>query len=180
MRRTLPNNKEERLDLLKQKAAELPDFVWIPDFVSISGSTIFAEREPNDLDTVIRMEGIDSMLTLKLKRVLEETLGASPHIILEPAGPNWSYLPIYDLVLRKKSQFIVQEIEEPEFKEKLYHQRAASEKVLAEAKKSFEENRLEPFRFYLPMKPTRITLPGQRQTVDRFCSYFRSSSINRF
>jgi len=172
MRRTLPNNKEERLDLLKQKAAELPDFVWIPDFVSISGSTIFAEREPNDLDTVIRMEGIDSMLTLKLKRVLEETLGASPHIILEPAGPNWSYLPIYDLVLRKKSQFIVQEIEEPEFKEKLYHQRAASEKVLAEAKKSFEENRLEPFRFYLPMKPTRITLPGQRQIVDRFCSYF--------
>jgi len=165
-------NKDQRLAWLKAQSKDLPDFVWIPDFISITGSTMFANREPQDMDIVIKAENVDSLLSVKLTRVAKETYQAKPHLILEPAGPNWPYLPIYDLVLKKKSVLEIHEIEEPEFAERLYHQRAASEKTMADAQKSKEEDSIELFRFYLPMKPTRITLPQERQTVDRFVSYF--------
>jgi len=164
--------RDKRLAWLSSRAQELPDFVWIPDFISITGSTIFADRPPHDLDVVARAERMDSLLGLKLDRVFREYFDRSPHLIPEPAGPNWPYLPLYDLVLRKKPQFEVVPINEPEFASHIYHQRAASEEVKRQAHQSLEEDKLKLFRFYLPMKPTRITLAGERQTVSRFVSYF--------
>jgi len=165
-------DKEERTAWLISKAKNLPDFVWIPDFISITGSTIFADRPPRDLDVVARADTMDSLLSLKLDRVFREYFDRSPHLVLEPAGPNWPYLPLYDLVLRKKSQFEVTAIEEPEFARRIYHQRAATEEVVKQAEQSRLEDKLKLFTFYLAMKPTRITLAGERQTVDRFVSYF--------
>jgi len=164
--------KDKRLSWLTSHARELPDFVWIPDFVSITGSTLFADRPPHDLDVVARVDKMDSLLGLKLDRVFREYFDRSPHLVLEPAGPNWPYLPLYDLVLRKKSKFEVTAIEEPEFARRIYHQRAASEEVKRQAQATREEDKLMLFRFYLGIKPTRITLAGERQTVDRFVSYF--------
>lgn len=165
-------DKDKRLSWLSSRAQELPDFVWIPDFVSITGSTIFADRPPHDLDIVVRVDRMDSLLSLKLDRVFREYLEHPPHLVLEPAGPNWPYFPLYDLVLRKKNKFEVTSINEPEFARRIYHQRAATEEVAKQAQQSREEDKLKLFRFYLGMKPTRITLAGERQTVDRFVSYF--------
>lgn len=169
--------REGRLAELSSLAATLPDFVWVPDFVSITGSTIFAERDPHDMDVVIRADKVDTLLSVKLDRVLRQLFQRPPHLILERAGPNWPFLPIYDLVLRRKHAPQVVPINEPEFEQRLYHQRAAPPLIAAAAEQSRRDDALEPDRFYLPMKPTRITLAGERQTVKRFVSYFQEDDF---
>lgn len=170
-------HREDRLSALISQAQDLPDFVWVPDFVSITGSTIFAERDPHDMDVVIRADKVDTLLSVKLDRVLRQLFQRPPHLILERSGPNWPFLPIYDLVLRKKDRFQVVPINEPEFEQRLYHQRAAPPLIAAAAEQSRRDDALEPDRFYLSMKPTRITLAGERQTVKRFVSYFQEDDF---
>jgi len=168
-----PDKLAERLPWLIRNAQELPEFVWKPDFVAITGSTIFADRKPHDMDIVIKSDKLDSLLTLKLQRALSYHFDdPSLHWILEPSGPNWNFLSIYDLVLRPKKSRQVTELEEPQFQQELYHQRAAAPEVEEQARKSREEDKLKLFRFYLGMKPTRITLEGKRQTPERFVDFF--------
>jgi len=167
------SSKEDRQAWLISQAHNLPDFVWKPDYISITGSSIFAERLPHDMDIVLRDDTLDTALRIKLERALLENFpDLYPHFVPSTAGPNWPYLSIYDLCLIKKPEFKITSINEPEFERQLYHQRAATAEVAKQARESREEDKLKLFRFYLVLKPTRITLAGERQTVDRFVSYF--------
>ena len=175
------DNLAERLPWLIRNAQELPEFVWKPDFVCITGSTIFADRKPNDMDIVIRADKIDSLLSVKLQRALSYHFDAPQlHWVPEPSGPNWPYLPIYDLVLRPRKSPQVIKPEEPQFQKELYHQRAATPEVEQQARRSRQEDKLVLSRFYLGMKPTRITLEGKRQTVERFVDLFSKDDFPVF
>ena len=74
------------------------DFVYVPDFVCVTGSTLYHEagHEPNDLDVVVRRSDVWS----DLEEALAKHLGPEVSCIWEPRGPNWDFVPIYDLVLR--------------------------------------------------------------------------------
>lgn len=126
--RRLPPIKKELVDL------QLPEFVWIPSFVSIAGSTVYhaeglTDREPNDIDLILRASTdekgryvlvLDPALRLKLDRIMQANFGdKETQYTASPYGPNWDFLAIYDLVLKPRRQAISQ-IEEPEFKEEFY------------------------------------------------------------
>jgi len=113
---------------------QLPEFVWIPGFLSIAGSTIYAaegytDREPNDIDLIVRCSQdeqgrfilrLDQALRLKIDRIMEANLGdKSIQYTASPYGPNWDFAPIYDLVLRPRAP-IIQSMNEPQFKEEFY------------------------------------------------------------
>ena len=129
----------------------LPDFVWIPGFVSIAGSTIYhaeglTDREPNDLDLILRCEAdqktgrlfltLDPGLRLKLDRVMELNFGGNRDIqyTASTSGPNWDFLKIYDLILRARNPLQIEEVDEPEFKELLYKQADPYMEYLEEGK----------------------------------------------
>jgi hypothetical protein len=137
---------------------ELPEFVWIPSFISLAGSTIyhaegFTDREPNDIDIILRANEdergrfyltLDPGFRLKLDRIMEANFGDKPtQYSTSPYGPNWDFLAIYDLVLRPRSPLEIEELEEDEFKDQFY-------------KSTTETSKQEdPYMEYLPEQAKR-------------------------
>ena len=81
---------------------QLNDISIIPHYISIVGSLPNENRDPNDIDLLVRSDYPDSNLVLKVERVLEENgLKEKPHWIWSSKGPHSSYLPIFDLVVKK-------------------------------------------------------------------------------
>jgi len=90
----------------------LDEFVYIPDFVSIGGSYVNSPKGANDIDLVIRKEGWDEGLILKLGRILKELGTDRLHFVWSQTGPHSSYIPVFDLVLRPKNGFQRVEVDE--------------------------------------------------------------------
>jgi len=114
------------------EAAE--NFVYVPDFVSVSGGFIYhaPEREPADIDIVLKAYHRDPNVELKLQREILKTTELEPHWVYEPRGPNWDHMPLYDLVLVKKQNFEIRKVEDSqEFKDKFYDIQSA---VMPEAR----------------------------------------------
>ena len=114
------------------KIENLPAFIWIDSFLSLAGSILYERennREPNDIDIIIRAQEkdgkfwivLDPALKLKIDRILEKRFGNKfIEWIASSYGPNWRALPLYDLALvPRKAQKII-EINEPEFAEEFY------------------------------------------------------------
>jgi len=74
------------------EAAE--NFVYVPDFVSVSGGFIYhaPEREPADIDIVLKAYHRDPNVELKLQREILKTTELEPHWVYEPRGPNWDHM----------------------------------------------------------------------------------------
>lgn len=99
------------------------DFVYLDNYISLTGSFVYpgVKREPNDIDFVIRQSFPDSKLELKLVKMAKTlTPGKRVHFIYDPAGPTFHHLPLYDLVVRKKSEPKLHVVEEPEFARQFY------------------------------------------------------------
>ncbi len=131
-----------RADILLEKLNDLPEkFVWIPDFVSLTGSQVYAKnREPNDTDIVLRAQDlddrfyvvdkeadlqvpVDGSFALKLERLLIDKLGTKRVQYTNNAyGPGWSSAPLYDLCLVKREPLTLVDIgrREPAFAEMEY------------------------------------------------------------
>jgi ATP-dependent DNA ligase len=198
MREVSLEGEKTRADLLLERLAGLPDsFVWVPDFVSLTGSQIYAakDREPNDADVILRAqetEGgfelrvpVDAAFALKLERLLKESLGA-PHVQYtgNPYGPNWMHLPLYDLCLVRKPELVYRELNEPAFATTMYKAfktlsasalerllRGASAEVRRQAKVSYDEDEVVPGRPFVPLKPMRPAEESQRQLFSRFVDF---------
>lgn len=92
---------------------KLGDLVVIPDFVSIVGSTIQRpEKEPNDIDIVIRSKRPDAILERKIRSQFHPDIQHKLHLIYQPEGPTSSYLPLYDLSLRPQKKLKIKNIDE--------------------------------------------------------------------
>lgn len=87
-------------------AEGLIDFVGIPAYVNISGSYIYhkPDRKPNDIDIVVKNDSVCPKLTDSLSKIVKESTGLDPHFVWESRGPNWTFLPIYDLVYRVRKE----------------------------------------------------------------------------
>jgi len=111
---------------LEEKELYLPEFVWIPNFISLTGTAVYGIEEPHDLDLVIRCDGdfnlqVDDALNLKLNRVISENFpNKIQHLLASVYGPNWRHIPLYDLVLRPKKKFRVIDVDEKGFAAEFY------------------------------------------------------------
>ncbi|MEN3051288.1 MAG: hypothetical protein ABC596_05700 [Candidatus Methanosuratincola petrocarbonis] len=112
--------EDDRSQLLKDLHDKLPDsFIIVPNWASISGSLVYGQHEPHDIDVILRTNAPSGSL-LKLQRALQVALGKIPiQFSVEPEGPTWSYLELYDLVAIKRP-FRIERLAEPEFAEAFY------------------------------------------------------------
>lgn len=117
---------QDVLDKLK----DLPPHTWIHQFISLTGSMVYGtERTPNDLDIVVKAQKgekgdywvkLDPELRLKIDRILKERLGVeSSDWLNNPSGPNWQYVPLFNLSLVPVAPEL-QSVGEPEFAEEFY------------------------------------------------------------
>ena len=104
-----------------------PEFVWIPDFIILTGSTIYGKDAPHDVDIVVRIpepifssimehsRDIFDALSLKLRRIFNRPV----HFVPTSTGNNWDGIGLYDLVLRAKEPNGIS-IDEDEFRDIFY------------------------------------------------------------
>lgn len=163
---------------LLEKAQQLKDIgviVLIPDYASWSGSTLFSKgRNPNDFEWIVKDDNLTSDKALKLERLSEHLFpGIPPHFVSSLTGPNWRNLPVYDLALVPKPEFEIREIDYSGFQDVFYESealleqapRAASPEVKKQGQVSKKQDSVKPGRFFLAMKPVRVTEKGERQSI---------------
>jgi len=105
-------NTERAKNLFEQ----LPNSVVVlPQWACLTGSYLYGDpqRQPNDIDVIFRQrEPVADNAALKLQRAIKELTGLNAQFILEPAGPNWSYMPLYDLVAIKRPEWEIEVVHE--------------------------------------------------------------------
>jgi len=142
---------EKRLPNLDEIFERLPqEFVVLPSWASLSGTAAYpqVEREPRDLDVILRQERLTGTGDLKIHRILAKFTGRDIHLVPCPYGPVWGHIPLYDLVARKKKELEYVDVGEEEFASQFYK---SIEKIKAPEIKLIEESRLiKPGKPYKP------------------------------
>lgn len=120
----------EETDLSKLK---VPTIIFIPKFLRVSGSQIYARnRSPKDIDIIVCGEEeeekgrtvvvLDKSLRLKVDRFIKERFKIKGETCWHgtPFGANWKNLPIFDLALIPRNPLKFEEMNESEFAEEFY------------------------------------------------------------
>jgi hypothetical protein len=106
-----PESRAQESDKNTKGIGRLPSVVLVPDFVSVSGSFLYhAEgRAPADIDIIYKSPRRDPVLESALRRQLSEAVPhLDAHFVWEQRGPNWSHVPLFDLVARRTSDEITE------------------------------------------------------------------------
>jgi len=82
----------------------LEETTLIPEFVSLVGSYVVDPEEAEDLDILVRKNTRDESIEMKVSRALAQQIEKYCHYIYAPAGPHGSYVPLFDLVLKPRSE----------------------------------------------------------------------------
>ncbi|HDN73723.1 MAG TPA: hypothetical protein ENG16_01695, partial [Archaeoglobus sp.] len=96
---------------VKEVVKKLDDAVIIENFVSLIGSFVTDKKNPNDIDILLRFdkgtpEFIERAVKVRIAKMLDD-LKDSLHFTADPEGPHDDYVPIFDLVLRKREPVLV-------------------------------------------------------------------------
>ena len=168
-----------------------PSMIWIPEFLSTSGSSIYAKnRNPNDIDLVLRAEDgpntfelmLDKSLNLKLSRVLDAYLRWN-----SPDFKDTDHIPAWDLCLTKRKPLEVRIVQEPEFAALYYKAmpskraeaklRAGSPEVRRQAEQSLKKDAIEPRCAFYSLKPFRGAVAGEHMTLDSFFGLLKAEDF---
>jgi predicted ABC-type ATPase/SAM-dependent methyltransferase len=121
-RRGFKHEGSELTQLIVGKAATLPDYVRssfesapdelvvVQNFVSLVGSTVKGKENPGDLDILFRAKNDgfgnfliqDENVWLQCRKVFDPDKKGICHFIYNPQGAHDDFVPVYDLVLRKR------------------------------------------------------------------------------
>lgn len=93
---------------------KVKELVVIENVCSITGSSALPDKESDDIDLVWKMEfDDDGYAKIDLRNILMKFDRAFPNEVSDkfdhissPTGPNWSYINLFDLVLRAKNTFL--------------------------------------------------------------------------
>ncbi|HSC14609.1 MAG TPA: 2'-5' RNA ligase family protein, partial [Gammaproteobacteria bacterium] len=105
--------KRGSIDAFGKLNALPKDLVVVRDFVSVVGSTAKGNKEPGDLDLLLRAPlnreaghfTIQSdNVWLPLRNALDPDKADRLHLIDNPQGAHGDYVPLYDLVLRRRDK----------------------------------------------------------------------------
>jgi len=133
-------SNQEVYENVRLKQKQLKDIVLIKDCVSVVGSSVKQygkEREPNDVDLLIRLDPKYDYLRRAIDTRFNH-MHDKVHTIYEPLGPFDDYIPLYDLVLKRINT-------------------EDSEKFLVQMKQEIDLRslRIEPLKPVIPMKPQK-------------------------
>lgn len=86
--------------------SKLEDFEIIKDCISLIGSSVTQEHKPEDIDFLIRMDSPNEFMKraieVRLTKMLPEQLQDKAHFVWgEKEGPHDSFIPLFDLQLKK-------------------------------------------------------------------------------
>lgn len=87
------------IDKIFKSLNELRATVQISEYVCLVSSSLRSDKEPDDIDIIIRSSGKNDILERKISAQFPEVLKERLHFIYEPVGPTSSYVPLFDLVL---------------------------------------------------------------------------------
>jgi len=82
----------------------LEETTLIPEFVSLVGSYVVDPEEAEDVDVLVRKSTRDESVEMKVSRILAQQIEKNYHYIYAPTGPHGSYVPLFDLVLKPRSE----------------------------------------------------------------------------
>lgn len=115
-------NNVQQLSSIKKKLShefaealkKVKELVVIENVCSITGSSALPDKVTDDIDLVWRMEfDDDGYARIDLRNILMKFDRAFPNEVSDkfdhissPSGPNWSYINLFDLVLRAKNTFL--------------------------------------------------------------------------
>jgi hypothetical protein len=178
-----------RAEVMIERAASLPPtIVLVPDAVVLSGSRVYgkSDRMPNDSDIVLKgVKRIDDrwyypvggIMKMKLERALNRFMGLDDFQWTdELGGAAFDFLKLYDLALVRKKTPSIEPVSEneQEFAESCYDPPAKrdglartatftdiSERLLAQGRRSKKLDRIEPFQFYIQVKPVHGRDPDE-------------------
>jgi len=113
--------KKELFEMVKN----LRSLVYVPDFISIVGSSVKSDA-PEDIDICIRAEEWrrDKSLELRISRLFPKEIRENLHFIWNPQGPHDDYIPLFSLGLFKypelRRHYVTEMIDEVQKKLKLF------------------------------------------------------------
>jgi len=99
-------NRIFKASLWKLDVPALGDMVAIPNYVSICGEFIKSPVATEKIDIVIRTakEHRNEVFEAKIGELVKEQTNKEPSFIYEPKGPDKSYIPLFDLVLKSHEE----------------------------------------------------------------------------
>lgn len=179
-------------DHMKRVMREAPDEVMlVRDFVSIAGSAAVAEK-PADIDVVIRAPydqhrgeyGLSgASLWVALRRFLApDKSGPQLQLVASPTGSFTDYIPVFDLVARRRAPEVVKvEQRPPAYKDRdrviKADAGAATPAIKAQSDRAKREDVLTPGEFFYQPKPTRPAQPNEPQTLDSLVKLFERNAV---
>jgi len=113
-KREVSNSINSVLDRLDEHG----EVLLVPDFVCAVGSSVTknsTEPSDSDLDILFRQTDIDESLILAFHKAIGRDLEF--HAIFNPRGPHSDYIGLFDLVLKKKSEFVYKILKQKELQE---------------------------------------------------------------
>lgn len=175
-------------DMLKNCPSEI---LLCRDWVAVAGSAAVAEK-PNDIDVVVRSEynsksgkyEIDGAgLWVALRRFLSPTKKSGPQIQLlsSPQGSFTDYVPIFDLVVRKRVPHVVKiEPSPPAYEDRgrVIKQIKPFSQISEQAERAKRKNALTSGEFFYQPKPTRPAKEGELMTVDSLVNLYAENKDN--
>ena len=99
-------NRIFKASLWKLDVPALGDMVAIPNYVSICGEFIKSPVATEKIDIVIRTakEHRNEVFEAKIGELVKEQTNKKPNFIYEPKGPDKSYIPLFDLMLKSHDE----------------------------------------------------------------------------
>jgi len=100
------HNRIFKSSLWKLDVPALGDMVAIPNYVSVCGGFIKSPVTTEKIDVVIRSneEHRNERFETKIGELVKEQTNKEPNFIYEPKGPDESYIPLFDLVLKSHDE----------------------------------------------------------------------------
>ncbi|MCK4783320.1 MAG: hypothetical protein KAV87_06180 [Desulfobacteraceae bacterium] len=100
------HNRIIKASLWKLDVPALGDLVAIPNYVSICGDFIKSPVSVEKVDVIIRSdeEHRNEEFEAKIGDLVKEQTNKEPNFIYDPKGPDKSYIPLFDLVLKSHEE----------------------------------------------------------------------------
>ena len=95
-----------KASLWKLDVPALGDMIAIPNYVSICGDFVKSPVSVEKVDVVIRSnkEHRNEVFEAKISELIKEQTNKEPNFIYESKGPDGTYIPLFDLILKSHTE----------------------------------------------------------------------------
>lgn len=100
------HNRIFKASLWKLDVPALGDMVAIPNYVSVSGEFVKSPVASEKIAVIIRTtkEHRNEIFEAKIGDLIKEQTDKEPNFIYDPKGPDESYIPLFDLILKSRNE----------------------------------------------------------------------------